>query len=408
MKKKIKSYLKLNLMSLFFIAVSFISVTLAWFAYSGISRVAMEVDVKAWYIELEKDGEKVSRDIVISLSEIYPGMDTVYESVKIKNLGDSNANVKYKIVSARILGEEEQIDEIEDTVTSDQMEDSLSHEFPFGININLSKSYILAQGDESLFEVSISWPLDSDNDLLDSQWGTKAYDFQNEEKNKKNSDENYQVRPSIQIVISIIAEQYLETNISSDPKYNLGDEILYDVVNNRSCESLGSTCIKTYVIDTNNKLAEDTVTLLANPFNSYLSGIHNNYDDLLSNITNTWTVNTRALLVSDLLKVISTDVQDSLLIRTNLSDSIIGNLESTDRMDSEITKTVNYNGYYKFLHERFAFLSSTECYWVQNEFNSTKGFALRKLDDDSSIIYGNEKDASCKVVPVILANKSNL
>ena len=70
-----------------FIVLSFISVTLAWFAYSGLSNVSTVVDVKAWYITLEKNGEEISNDIVISLSEIYPGMETLDEVVKIKNLG---------------------------------------------------------------------------------------------------------------------------------------------------------------------------------------------------------------------------------------------------------------------------------------------------------------------------------
>ena len=35
MDRKYKAYLKLNVMSLFLIAISSISVTLAWFAYSG-------------------------------------------------------------------------------------------------------------------------------------------------------------------------------------------------------------------------------------------------------------------------------------------------------------------------------------------------------------------------------------
>ena len=45
MNRKHKAYLKLNVMSLFFIAISSISVTLAWFAYSGLSKVTTEIDV---------------------------------------------------------------------------------------------------------------------------------------------------------------------------------------------------------------------------------------------------------------------------------------------------------------------------------------------------------------------------
>ena len=77
MEKKYKVYAKLNLMSLFFIAVSFISITLAWFAYSGLAKVSTEIDVKAWYIEFQQGTKTVSNNIIISTSEIYPGMDPV-------------------------------------------------------------------------------------------------------------------------------------------------------------------------------------------------------------------------------------------------------------------------------------------------------------------------------------------
>ena len=62
-KKRRKSLLKLNLVSLFFTAVSFISVTLAWFAYSGLVTTYTEVDVKSWYIEFNKKGKAVSNNI---------------------------------------------------------------------------------------------------------------------------------------------------------------------------------------------------------------------------------------------------------------------------------------------------------------------------------------------------------
>ena len=43
---------------MFFVVVSFISLTLAWFVYSGLSTVQTEVNVKSWYIKLEKDANK--------------------------------------------------------------------------------------------------------------------------------------------------------------------------------------------------------------------------------------------------------------------------------------------------------------------------------------------------------------
>ena len=58
------------------------------------------------------------------------------------------------------------------------MTDTLSHDYPFHVNIDLSKNYISSHGDSSTFEVSVSWPLDSGNDSLDSLWGMNAYNFQ--------------------------------------------------------------------------------------------------------------------------------------------------------------------------------------------------------------------------------------
>lgn len=406
MKKKYKIYLKVNIMSLIFLAVSFISVTLAWFAYSGLAKVSTEVNIKAWLIELEKNGKSVSNDIVISLSEIYPGMENITEIIDIKNMGDSDAQLSYSIISARILNEYDY--EIDETTTSEYVEDMLAHEFPFHINMNLSKNYILSHGEQSSFEVSVSWPLDSDHDALDSTWGQKAYQFNTNEEVQKSLDENYQIKPSIQIKISVTAEQYIESENSSDVDYDLGDTILFDVLDNKVCTEISSTCLETYVIDVNNKLGEDTVTLLPNPNISYLSGVYSDYDLLLTSITNDWTVSTRALAVGDILKVTSKDIVNSLLIRDGLSDSIIGNLTYNNRLDTELSKAISYNGYYRYINSKFNYLLSDNCYWTTSEYDVNNAFAIGKINETNSKIYNELKSNDCKVIPVIIANKENL
>src|SRR5690606_14963225 len=116
------------------------------------STVSTDVGVKAWYIELEKNGESISNNIVISLSEIYPGMETLNEVVKIKNMGDTDAQIKYSIVSARILDDPNDNYVVDnETITSDYVEDILAHEYPFHLNISLSKNYVLSKGEESIF-----------------------------------------------------------------------------------------------------------------------------------------------------------------------------------------------------------------------------------------------------------------
>ncbi len=409
MEEKHKLYLKLNLMSLVFIVVSFISVTLAWFAYSGLADVSAEIGVKAWYIELNKDGQPVSNEVVISLSDIYPGMETSHEMINIKNLGDSDAELNYSIESARLLGDAENNFVVnEGTIDSDYIGDVLSHNYPFHINMNLSKNYILSKGGESYFEVSISWPLDSGDDAFDSLWGTKAYQFDKSELELKQNDPNYQIKSSIQIVIKIMAEQYAGGYSSSDTRYNLGDTVLYDVVNNKKCSEIGDNCIATYVLDKNNTLGDDTVTLLPNPKNTYATGSFNDYSSLLASVTNGWTVPTRELTAGDIMGVISTDIMDTNLVRSGISNVVAGNLKYANRMTSELTKTATYNGYYGYHNDKFSYLSTANCYWTNSEYNVSSGYAAKKIDDIISKVYGEAKETVCNVVPVIIASKVNL
>ena len=178
MLDKYKKYAKMNIISLFFIAASFMSVTLAWFAYSGLTDVQTEIGVKAWYIKFDKVGQKMdSNNLVISLDDVYPGMEPKSERVKISNLGDSDAQISYTVLAARLLDEN-----LEQTITdSYELEDKLSHDFPFHININLSKDHAMSGGDESEFVVSISWPLDSGQNDKDSEWGSESYKYMEEQ-----------------------------------------------------------------------------------------------------------------------------------------------------------------------------------------------------------------------------------
>ena len=222
MLDKYKKYAKINIISLFFIAVSFMSVTLAWFAYSGFTDVKTEIGVKAWYIKFDKVGQKMdSNNLVISLDDVYPGMEPKSEKVKISNLGDSDAQISYSIVSARLLNENLE----EEIIDPKELEDKLSHDLPFHININLSKDHAMSGGDESEFVVSISWPLDSGQNDKDSEWGSASYKYMEEQLKLPEEEREAQIK----IVISLKAEQYIGDSLSSDSNYNLGDMILYDV-----------------------------------------------------------------------------------------------------------------------------------------------------------------------------------
>lgn len=404
MKERYKRYIKINLVSLIFLAISFISITLAWFAYSGIANSSLEIGVKAWNLEFKKGDTSVSNNIVISLSDVYPGMQTVSEIVDIKNYGDSDAQISYSILSARILN-----DELEQNISDNLLlEDYLAHEYPFHININLSKEYALAHDGQSKFEVSVSWPLDSGNDELDSQWGNDSYAFIQQEQANYNNDPSYQIRSQIKIVISIKAEQYVSNNDAIDVNYNLGDLILFDVVNNSVCSEISDTCLQTHILDIDNTLGDSTVALLPTLYDTYIEGTYDNFDNLMSTVTSSWNVNTRNLNVTDLLKPISKDILNSYIIRDNLSDTIIGKLNNDDRINSIINLTKSSNGYFKFLNGKYNYLVTSKCYWLNNEYDTNSAFALTKIDSTNSKIYGEVKTSTCSIVPVIIASKTNI
>lgn len=415
MNRKHKAYIKINIISLFFIAISSISVTLAWFAYSGLAKVSTEIDIQAWLIEFEKNDTTVSNDIVISLNDIYPGMETMHETIKIKNKGDSNAKLSYTIQSARILNEELEIKNID----QDYLKDKLSHGYPFSINIDLSDNFTLSKGEEAEFKMSVSWPLDSaniiiddteiDSNKIDSEWGNLAYQFELEESKKHQEDPTYQIRPAIKIVISAKAEQLIETEESPDINYPLGTLVLYDVKNNVRCEQLGEkNCIRTHVIDINNKNGDLTVALLPDLLGTYASGPYTEYENLLATTINEWNVDIRELQIDDILKIISKDINNSLIIREELSDAIIGYLNYENRIDNIIKQTIPYNGYYSFLNNEYPYLVTNKCYWLNKKYDNTKVFSLTKIDEVRTKIYGEENNNECSVIPVILAPKTSL
>ena len=336
-------------------------------------------------------------------------MQTVNEIVKIKNAGDSTAQLNYNIVSARILDAITDNYVASDEVTSKYIEDKISHDYPFHININLEKNFALEGGDTATFEVSISWPLDSGKDALDSEWGTKANKFQQNEILKHQNDNSYQINSAIKIVLSVTAEQYIEGPTASDYNFALGTPIMYDVMNKVRCSVLSTTCLNTYVIDANSTLGDTNVTLLPDLKDNYNNGFFNQYDTLLSSLTATWNATTRALKVEDILKIISRDVTNSYLVRPNLSDSIVGLLSEGTRMSDLINNTINSNGYIKFDNQKFTYFNSAKCYWFKDNYGA-KGFALGNIDSTNSKIYGENNDSTtkCSVVPIIIASKANL
>ena len=405
-KKRHKVYLKLNLVSIVFTIVSFISVSFAWFAYSGLVDVKTEVGVKAWYIEFEKNNEVVSNDIIISLSDLYPGMEPLSEVITIKNLGDSDAKLKYSIDYARILDDNKDYYTVGDNYTSDSIEDALAHNYPFHINTSLSKTKLNAKDTDAQFIVTVSWPLDSGNDKLDSTWGSKAYQFEKKQEDKLKKDSNYVKEPSISIGIDVSAEQVADDVDDLDYDFEFGKVVLFDVKNNMLCTSISETCLKTYVIDDANLIGDVNVSLLPDISSFDLTGTFTNYKSLLDEKVSTWNANTRELDAKSVLKVISKDINSSIIVTPNISDSILGTVKFGTRADDILTKVGSTNGYISY-DKKYKLFNSNNCIWTSNKYNNEKGYAY-KLDGNKSKLYGESNATTCNILPVIIAQKSNI
>lgn len=408
MDNKRKMYLKLNIMSLFFAAVSFMSITLAWFAYSGLVTTETEVNVKAWHIEFDKKDSE-SNSIVISLSDLYPGMQTVSENVKIKNLGDSDAMISYEVSSIRILDDEL------DNKDKAALEDALAHDYPFAINMSLSENYANAHDGVSEFQVSVSWPLDNGRDDWDSDWGKKAYDFNDSEKKLKGADNTYQVRSSIRMEINLKAVQYLDDAADSpDPRFKLGDIVLYNYKKNERCYDINEVdCMKGYIIDKASTMIEPNVRVLPDLFETYSSGSANELATKVGDLTTGWGVATETLKVDNVLDVVSKDIIGSVLVRPNLSNKIIGTINNEDRMAAIKLLATSSNGYFRFKNDMFPYFSSAKCYWLddyygKDEENNDMNFALVKVDEMFAKVYPLKKTEQCSIVPIVKISKNKL
>lgn len=404
MNSRQKRYLKLNIISLFFAGMSFISITLAWFAYSGLVTTKTEIDVKAWQIKFDKNGDPISNNIVIPLSNIYPGMETKSETISIKNLGDSDAALNYKITSARILDKT-----IESNGEEGYIEDVLAHNYPFHINMNLSDTYANAHDGTGEFTISVSWPLDGAIngmsleycDAEDNKWGNQAQEFQ-----QNNPDKH-----AIEIEIKLEATQYLGDAESTDVDYKFGNILLYNPSQNKKCTKISSSCIKTYVIDKNSKIKDTKLTLIPELSTSFGTATGKNYSSEVSRMKSKY-ISARALQLDDILPIIATDVLNTKIIRPGLSNLIVGTLDysstldNSNRLETHIQQTIDQNAYYRFTTLNFLEFSTTSCIWLDREYNTDNHFALNQLDSAYSKVYGESKQTKCSLVPVFTVSKS--
>ena len=120
--------------------------------------------------------------------------------------------------------------------------------------------------------------------------------------------------------------------------------------------------------------------------------------------TSSWKVSNRILNINDILLPISKDIKSSVVSKANVSDLVIGNLKYGNRINTVINDTINKQGYFKFLN-KFTYFYSTDCYWLNTQYNDLNGFAVNTHDLENMKIYSELKTNTCKIIPVIEVEK---
>ena len=196
--KKVLRVLKksVRLKTMIFLILILVINVLGWYIY--VSEVSSDITthVKAWKIDFDNS---VNQDIDFIVEDIYPGMETQTKEIELTNGGEMDAVVSGMVTQMRILEDTYVADGTD--VTSEDLIDSLSNDYPFSVKFYMDGEEITQKDVEinatATIVIEISWPFESGDDATDTYWGNAAYDFMNE-----NPD-----TPCIQISAKVIANQ---------------------------------------------------------------------------------------------------------------------------------------------------------------------------------------------------------
>ena len=346
MKRILSKLKKINFTSIMFFVFSLISATFAWFAFSNIVDNDMQIDIKAWKVDISEGDSLITNKLEIEIPDFYPGNEMVAKEITISNEGDISSVVSYKISSLRILDEEF------DVSNQDILFDNLAQIYPFTINFNLDKEF-LEIGDEAVFSYSIVWPLDSGDDNADAQWGNRSYDFLVAEQAKKNQDNSYQIRSSISITIDLLVEQFVDngTNVV-DEMYSFGTSKRLNMENYDSCIISEPDCLRFYVIENENKKSMTTVKMMADPTAQFT---HSDYASATGTID-----------AISLMDIISSDIVNTQIVRPGYSNRILGKANDKSYYTSILEYMNETDAYIIFDMNEFPMFLSGDCYWVSN------------------------------------------
>ena len=195
MSKIVKILKKIKIKNLIILIFLLIFNTYAWFVFQTKASLGITAHVSAWKVDFMSEDGTVSKDIVITIDRIFPGMATFEKEIKAKNSGDAIATLEYEIESFRVIDESFSI---EQGYTSAELNNKITNEYPFKTEFIIDDFGTISNSPElGKIRVKVTWPFESGDDAKDTLWGTKAYDFYDKNPEGK----------SIELKVKLIARQ---------------------------------------------------------------------------------------------------------------------------------------------------------------------------------------------------------
>lgn len=183
---------RLRRRTIFFLILTLMANTFAWFIYSNKVSNNITTGVKSWKINFKQDGVDIVNNVEFKIDSIYPGMPDYTNSLSITNIGETAANISYEVEEIKILDEFYNSDMYSSTDLINRLKDN----YPFKMNFSINNQEV-GTGQTSEFTFSLVWPYESGHDEADTYWGKKSASFK----------EQYPDKEQIAIKVKIIAGQ---------------------------------------------------------------------------------------------------------------------------------------------------------------------------------------------------------
>ena len=191
-KKGLLKYVSLKTLIILLVMLLFNSY--AWFIFATRVSTSLQVHVSSWNVSFKVDEQESSTNMIIEVGRIYPGMDDFQKVIKVTSTGDTKATLSYRYKKVILMGVTYEVGE---NYTEEDLRNMMEVEKPFKVSVAIDQQHLAEENGEGSFTITVTWPFESGDDELDTQWGQRAYDFY-----EKNGDIS-----SLHIILELIAEQ---------------------------------------------------------------------------------------------------------------------------------------------------------------------------------------------------------